>query len=265
MPELPEVVTVSRALKKKVIGQTIKDIDIFYHPMMNDEVKKTLIGQTILDVDTFGKYLIFHLSEDVLISHLRMEGKYYFPKNEVIGKHDHIIFHLNDIKLIYNDVRKFGTFDLRRKEDYLTTAPLKNLGKEPFNADVNAVYQLMKKRNVYVKTLLLDQTIMAGIGNIYANEILFLSKIHPMKKGINLTKSEVQRLIDSSIKVLSDSILKGGSSIHTFTANEVEGWYQLDLLVHTKEGMPCSVCGHEIKKEMLQGRSIYYCKVCQRR
>lgn len=265
MPELPEVVTVMRALKKKVVGQTIKDIDVFYNPMMADEIKQKLIGQTILNMDNFGKYLIFHLSDYVLISHLRMEGKYYFKENLTYGKHDHIIFHLDDHKLIYNDVRKFGTFDLRTHENYLTIPPLKNLGKEPFDADVDEVYRLMKKRNVYVKTLLLDQTIMSGIGNIYANEILFLSKIHPMKKGVNLTKKDVKKLIDSSIKVLNDSIEKGGSSIHTFTANEVEGWYQLELLVHTKEGVPCKVCGNEIKREMLQGRSIYYCPVCQRR
>ncbi|MDD2575520.1 MAG: hypothetical protein PHD47_03510 [Acholeplasmataceae bacterium] len=188
MPELPEVVTVKNFLKTAVEGRKIEKVQVNYSKMMSALLKESLTGQYIHEVSSKGKYIIFHLDNFDLISHLRMEGKYYIPKSEEINKHDHVIFYFKDFQLRYNDARKFGTFDLKYKKDTYTTKPLSLLADEPFGIDPNTFYQVIHKSSRKIKTLLLDQTIIAGIGNIYANEILFLSKINPHRMGNQIKK-----------------------------------------------------------------------------
>lgn len=264
MPELPEIRVVSKFLTTYVKGLTIKNIIIKYDKMMNQDVKNKLIGQTIIDIKTHGKYIIFELNDYNLISHLRMEGKYYIRSNDNYNKHDHIIFDLDDKTLVYNDVRKFGTFDLRKKEETYTTKPLNKLADEPFTINVKKFYNDIKKRNTAIKTILLNQEVIAGIGNIYADEILFLSKINPFTKGVNITLQQAQKIIKYSIDVLNRAILKGGTTIYSFKSNDEVGYFALELLVHTKYNTPCSICGSLIEKSKINGRTSYYCKVCQR-
>lgn len=264
MPELPEIRVVSKFLNASVKGLTIKDIDIRYDKMMNNEVKEKLINQKINNIKTHGKYIIFELTDYNLISHLRMEGKYYIRTSLGLNKHDHIIFYLDNKILVYNDVRKFGTFDLRKKEETYKTKPLNKLAKEPFDIDVFEFHASLIKRNSPIKTLLLNQEIIAGIGNIYADEILFLAKISPFKRGSEITFKQAKKLVECSIDVLNRAIIKGGTTIYTFKSNDEVGYFALELLVHTKYNEPCSVCNNLIKKSKINGRTSYYCSVCQR-
>jgi formamidopyrimidine-DNA glycosylase len=264
MPELPEVVTVKNFLKTAVEGRKIERVQVNYSKMMSTLLKNSLTGQYILNISSKGKYIIFHLDDFDLISHLRMEGKYYIPKTEKINKHDHVIFYFKDFQLRYNDTRKFGTFDLKYKKDTYTTKPLSLLADEPFDIDPNTFYQAIHKSSRKIKTILLDQTIISGIGNIYANEILFLSKINPNRLGNQIKKGESSKLIKHSIKVLNEAIMQGGTTLHTFTNNGEVGYFAQSLLVHGKALKPCPICGTKIIKEKINGRMSYYCPVCQK-
>jgi formamidopyrimidine-DNA glycosylase len=263
MPELPEVRTVVKFLNT-LKGNHIRKIESYLPKMFSSELVDKVTNEKINEVTALGKYIIFHLDNYNLISHLRMEGKYFYKDYYEKTKHDHVIFTLDKGYLYYNDVRKFGTFDLKNKEETFTTPPLSNLGKEPFTITVEELNQKLKKSSRAIKTLLLDQSIMTGIGNIYADEILFLSKINPKTRGLDITISQIKELIKNSIKVLNEAIKEGGTTIHTFSTNEGQGWFQLKLNVHTKAGKPCKICNTIIKKEKINGRMSYYCETCQR-
>lgn len=264
MPELPEVRVVSKFLNKEVKGHKILDIDILYSRMMDDSMKEKLINQKINNIKTHGKYIIFELSNYDLISHLRMEGKYYIRSHNNANKHDHIIFYLDGKILVYNDVRKFGTFDLRKKEETFNVLPLSKIAQEPFDIDVNEFYKNIKKRRSPLKTILLNQEVIAGIGNIYADEILFLSKLHPLKKGETITKNQAKDLVLNSIDVLSRAILLGGTTIYSFKSDGDVGYFAQELKVHNRYKEKCFTCQTEIDKLKIGGRTSYFCKKCQR-
>ena len=269
MPELPEVETVKNELKKKLLKKRINDIKVFYDGIIATDLKcfkKNIIGQTILDIKRRGKFLIFELTDYCLVSHLRMEGKYFIKNlNEEFSKHDHIIFYFDDFTLRYNDTRKFGKMYLVTKDKLYTLTPLSKLGLEPWDNNLTDSYLKDKfNTNISIKTLLLDQSIISGIGNIYADEILFLSKINPLKKGKDLKKKELDNIIINTRIVLEQGIKNKGTTIHSFSSLGETGHNQDSLLVHTKEGFPCSTCGAIIKKTRVNGRGTYYCPKCQR-
>ncbi len=265
MPELPEVRVVSKFLRNELIGKTITHIDVYYDKMMNETVKEKLIGQTVNKLKTLGKYIVFELTDYDLISHLRMEGKYYQPTTQARSKHDHVVFFFNDLEIRYHDTRKFGTFDLRNKDETYVVPPLSKLGKEPFDLDPLDFYKSLKNRHSPIKSLLLNQHLIAGIGNIYADEILFLAKIHPLKKGNKITKQNSKDIINSSIDVLTRAIDKGGTTLHSFKNNGEVGWFSQELNVHLQEHKPCKICGNPIQRIKVGGRSTYFCKTCQRK
>lgn len=268
MPELPEVETVRRTLKNFICNKKIVDVEIRYDRIIDgskEDFTNALIGKTMLDIDRVGKYLIFILEDVAFISHLRMEGKYNIVEATVpYTKHEHIIFVLdNGMHLRYHDTRKFGRMELVDKNKYKEILPLSKLGPEPFVATVEQVYPKIHKSSLPIKTLLLDQSIMTGIGNIYANEICFQMKINPYTPGNKITKKRVQELIEVSKVILDKAIDQGGTTIHSFDANGIHGLFQVQLAVHLQK--ECSVCGGKITKEMIHGRGTYYCKTCQRR
>lgn len=270
MPELPEVETVRNQLKKIILNKKIINIDLLYEKIFNGEVndlKDALINNEIIDIERYGKFLVFILKNKYnLISHLRMEGKYHIRNNQdEIDKHEHVIFYFDDLtNLRYHDTRKFGRMDLRTKDEYLKVPPLSNLGKEPKELNYKDFYNILKKKNVAIKTALLDQSIIAGIGNIYADEILFLSKIHPTRRTNEISEVEAKNLIENSIKVLNKAIKLGGTTIHSFSATEVDGLFQNELLVHTKENEQCVKCNTTIIKTRVSGRGTYICENCQK-
>lgn len=267
MPELPEVETVRRTLKNFIIGKEIRSIRVHYDKIVVGDTNNfvsSLTGQTIRDIDRVGKYLIFILDRDAFISHLRMEGKYNIvDAAKPLNKHEHLSFVFTDgSELRYQDTRKFGRLELVNKDTYRQDLPLCKLGPEPWDADPQAIYTKIHKSNLPIKTLLLDQRIITGIGNIYANEICFTMKIDPRTPGKRVSKKRVAELIAVSQEILEQAIAQGGTTIHSFDANGITGLFQMQLQVHTQK--VCPVCNGAITKEMVRGRGTYYCKTCQK-
>ena len=268
MPELPEVETVRQTLKNFILGKKIVNISIYYDKIITGDSKAfidTIKGQTIRDIDRKGKYLIFILDTVAMISHLRMEGKYNIVgKGTLVNKHEHIGFRFDDgAELRYQDTRKFGRLQLTDKDNYVKLLPLSKLGPEPWAARVEDIYAKLHKRSLPIKTLLLDQSIMAGIGNIYANEICFQAKINPKTAGNAISKKRVAEIIEISKEILEEAIKRGGTTIHSFDSNGVTGLFQLELNVHMQT--KCNHCQGEIIKEAVNGRGTYYCQSCQKK
>lgn len=272
MPEIVEVRTVKDALKKRILNRKIIDIKYRYDGIIKSdkkEFKNVLIGSTFKDIRSIGKWLIFDLGEYSFLSHLRMEGKYYIkPTSEEYEKHEHIIFNLdNNYDLRYKDVRKFGVMILVKTKDIYLLEEIKKLGIEPDNDSLTKeyIYDKIKKSNKPIKELLLDQTIINGLGNIYVDEVLFESKINPTRIGSSITLEECDKIRKSSFKIIKKATKEGGTTIRSYTSSlGVIGNYQNYLKVHTKENNNCPNCNTLIKKIRVGGRGTYYCPKCQK-
>lgn len=270
MPELPEVETVKETLKKQILRKKIKRIKIYYDGIIAtniEDFKKKIVNQEFIDITRRGKYLIFELKDYYLVSHLRMEGKFFVKNNkDKILKHEHVIFDLDDISLRYHDTRKFGKMFLVDKDKLFVDTPLSHIGLEPWDESLTISYLKEKyNQNKAIKTLLLDQNILTGIGNIYADEILFMSKINPYKKGKMLSDDDIQNIINNTRKVLSAAIKMGGTTIRSYTSSlGVTGHFQGELLVHNRDGEVCKNCKTIIIKTKINGRGTYYCPSCQK-
>ncbi|HLQ83581.1 MAG TPA: DNA-formamidopyrimidine glycosylase [Pseudogracilibacillus sp.] len=274
MPELPEVETIRKTLKKLVLNKKITDIEVYWgkiikHPDDIEHFKHIVINQTIHDVKRKGKFLIFELDTDMLVSHLRMEGKYSVSQTGLPrDKHTHVIFNFTDgTSLNYNDVRKFGTMHVFSKADYLAVKPLNQLGPDPFEEDYNLKYlkEKLLKTTRYIKFALLDQTIIAGLGNIYVDEVLFKAGIHPEKRANTLNTTQIEAIFNNSYEVLNEAVKQGGTTIRSYVNGDGEmGLFQQELFVYGKEGQPCKNCGDTIEKFKLSGRGTHICPTCQR-
>ena len=268
MPELPEVETVKNTLKRQVVGKKIISVYVLYNMIDKPDIetfKKLVKNQTIIDIKRRGKFLMFELNDYYLLSHLRMEGKYFIDGDVTI--HDHVIFHFDDGILKYNDTRKFGRMYLIEKDKVYTEKPLALLGLEPWDSNLTSDYLLSKYKNkrLPIKSILLDQSIIVGIGNIYADEILFKSRINPLKKGCDITAQECDNIIKYTKEILSSAIKLGGTTIKSYESSRgVHGKFQNNLLVHNHEGDKCPNCKSIIIKIKVNGRGTYYCKECQR-
>ena len=273
MPELPEVETFRRGLEKLILGKKISNIEIRYPKMIKTDLnqfQKELPGQVIQSMGRRGKHLLFNLRDKVLISHLRMEGKYFYYPDEIPErKHAHILVHFEDgTTLVYEDVRKFGTMELLAPELLDSYFISKKLGPEPTDQDFDlGRFKLaLKKSKKSIKSHLLDQTLVAGLGNIYVDEVLWRAKVHPSRHSNTLTAAEVTAIHDQTIAVLSQAVEKGGSTIRTYTnAFGEDGTMQDFHQVYDKAGQACSRCGSTIEKIQLGGRGTYFCPKCQRR
>ncbi len=273
MPELPEVETVKESLKLRLIGKRIKKVNILWDNIIaypsKEEFIKEITDKTIVDITRRGKFLMFDLDDYYLLSHLRMEGKYFFKDHdELIGKHEHVIFELDDsIDLRYMDTRKFGKMYLINKNDITSIGPIKDLGLEPWDDNLNSGYLISKYKgkNIPIKSVLLDQSIIVGIGNIYADEILFLCKINPLRRASSINEDEANDIIFYTKEVLERAIVKGGTTIRSYSSVDgVHGLFQHELLVHGKDNSFCPNCGSEILKIKVGGRGTYFCNSCQK-
>jgi len=273
MPELPEVETVRRTLETLIVGKTIRDIDVFYERIIRGSTVTDFIskleGQTLSSIDRYGKYLIFIFGELTILSHLRMEGKYFIKNlDEPKEKHEHIIFYFTDgSTLRYHDTRKFGTMDLILTKDIFTNSPIIKQGYEPFNEKLTGTHlrSLLKNRKTAIKSALLDQTVMSGLGNIYVDEVLFLSKLDPERQANTLTLKQYKDVVTNAKKVLTKAVELGGTTIRSYTSSlGVTGRFQNELLVHMKEKEPCIICLKPITKIKVNGRGTYYCTNCQK-
>lgn len=269
MPELAEVEVVRDILNNNLSGLTIVDMECFYKPIIENEYNcfyDSVINKKIENVSRLAKYLIFNLDKGHLISHLRMEGKYfYLPKEEINNKHIHVVFYLsNGYMLCYQDVRKFGRI-LYLEEDIYNKEPLCNIGVEAnsLEYDVDFIYNKLQNKKIPIKTALLDQGIISGLGNIYVDEVLFASKINPNRSAFSITKEEICAIMSFSRVILNKAIECKGTTIRSYTSSlGVIGGYQEFLKVHTKE--VCPDCRRALCKIKIGGRTSYYCDDCQK-
>lgn len=268
MPELPEVETVVRTLEKQIPDEEILSVNVRYAKMIEgdpDDFASKLAHEHFRLFERRGKYLIFRMDHVTLVVHLRMEGKFYImDDSEPVNRHMHVIFQLhNNKQLRYQDTRKFGRMCLLPL-DYDFTH-YKNLGPEPLSDAFNAAYmhEYIKKRKVPLKTLLLEQHFTAGIGNIYADEILAASHLRPGRSCGRITRKDEENIVNNTKLILSAAIAAGGTTIRSYTSSlGVTGRFQLDCAVHAKK--TCAMCGSEIKVKTIGGRSSYYCPHCQK-
>ena len=270
MPELPEVETTVNSLNilknKKVINLDINTKKLRY-PIPLNALKK-IINSKIINLRRIAKYVIidFDKSKSVII-HLGMSGRLKILKNKVItGKHDHLVFTFTaNCKLIFNDPRKFGFIDIVKSDKINNIRYIKRLGLDALDEQLSVEYLYFKfhKSEVLVKQLLLNQYIVAGIGNIYASEILFDAKISPLTKGKDLNKYQLGTIILSIKKILKKAIRYGGSSINDYVSPDgTLGNFQKNFRVYGKEGRIIS--GHKIEKIVLYGRSTFFCPGIQK-
>lgn len=273
MPELPEVETVRRSLAPLIEGRTVESIKV-HHPNMVKDMPldafiRTVEGRRFTGIERRGKHLLFNLGDVWLLVHLRMEGKFLIkPADAVKEKHEHVRFILDDGQaLIYHDVRKFGTLRLRTPEALHAEKPLASLGPEPLEASFTAQNIEGKLGTARpIKAALLDQTTVSGIGNIYADEILFCARLHPAVPAHKVKRPTLNRIVRCARSIIGDAVEAGGTTIRTYrNALGIDGRFQLNLNVHTLEGAPCKVCGHPIRKTKVATRGTYYCPVCQKR
>ena len=270
MPELPEVRTVCRYLNRFVINKEIKSVDINLPKIIkNVEInffKKVVKGRKILKIFNVGKWILFDIGDDYkIVIHLRLEGKFRNVLEGFDRKHDLFIFNFKDnTKLYYNDTRQFGTFHLLKGE-YLNQDPLAKLAKEPQETDLNWLFEKLSKKRIAIKTALLDQTILVGLGNIYVNEVLWKEKINPEKPSNQVSKKQLAKVLKTAYEIMEKSFELGGSSINSYVAlNQQKGEFQNFLNVHTKYRKPCPRCKTIILKKQVNGRGTYYCPKCQK-
>ena len=273
MPEKPEVMTVVKSLTPLITNKTITGCSVYWDNIIayptTDEFKREIIGQKIQNITTRGKFIVCELTNYSLLIHLRMEGKFLFRKvGDPTSKHEHVELVLDkEISFRYHDVRKFGKMYLIPKEDTYLVKPLKDLGKEFYDdtLDGSYLYSKIHPLSLPIKTVLLNQNIICGIGNIYDDEILFLSQISPKRKACTITKKECDLIVSNTKKVLAEAVTLGGTTIKSFTSSEgVHGLFQNKLLVHGLAGKKCPCCESEIVKITLGGRGTYYCPKCQK-
>lgn len=273
MPEKPEVITVSNNLKEKIIGKTITDCYVYWDNIIAEPepkvFSKNIIGEVINNISTRGKFIVIELTKYCLLIHLRMEGKFLFrKKGDERGKHEHVEIILDDqISFRYHDVRKFGKMYLIKKDEVYKKPPLSLLGLEYDDNNLTSNYLLasFKEKKLPIKTVLLDQSIISGIGNIYDDEILFMSGINPLQSAGSLNKKNCDDIIRNTKAVLAKAIELGGTTIKSFTSSEgVHGKFQNELLVHGKSGEACPKCGTILSKIRVGGRGTTYCANCQK-
>ena len=272
MPEFPEVNVVIKKLELRTLSKTIKSVEVLRNQTIEGDVehfKNTLKGATIDSFEQVGKFIVFHLSnKHVVISHLRMEGKYFFKEeNAAIGKHDLIIFHFTDnTKLVYNDTRRFGRMSVESESNYKDVPPLCNVGPNPFEMkDASLLEKAFRNKSIAIKTALLDQSIMSGLGNIYTDEVLFITNTHPETPAKLVSRSKLEEILEASKKVLEAAMKAGGSTIHSFTSEEgIAGDFQVQLQVYGKKDGTCPKCGAKLRKIFVNGRGTTYCPKCQK-
>jgi len=280
MPELPEVETIRRDLQEKIKDKQIKDVivnisKIIKKPSLEEFIAK-VNDKKIKEIDRRGKYIIIHLdSRNKLIVHLGMTGLLIYPydnkiaEKEINPKHNHLVFTFTDnTQLVFNDVRRFGKVYLISNINEIET--LSKLGVEPledyFTEEV-FIQILNKKKNSKIKSFLMKQEFIVGLGNIYANEVLYRSNIHPLRPVSSLNKKEIENLYQQIKMVLGEAVKLRGSTVADEAYRDTDGEkgkFAKKLQVYARKGEPCIKCGHSIEVLRIEGRSSFICPQCQK-
>lgn len=270
MPELPEVETIVRTLAPAVIGRTIAGIELLYRPLVRTGRKALagLRGRRVLGVRRRGKLLLIECQGGrTLVFHLKMTGQFLFAgETDPRDKHTRLVVRFEDgtNELRFRDVRKFGFLLCLEGEPETASRELAGLGPEPLLVGQDEFARILKARKGRVKSVLLDQRRLAGIGNIYADEMLFDARIHPERPASSLTSTSIARLHDSMNKILRAAIASSGSTLRNYRdAEGNEGRFQDSHKVYDRTGEPCVRCGTPVRMKRIGGRSSHYCPRCQ--
>ena len=284
MPELPEVEITKKTLQKYVQDQYITDVKIKNYNLrykINKKFRKNVIKKKIKKITRRSKYLIFHLSDKTFfIIHLGMTGRIlvgknntlldtsFYSSNSSINKHNHLYFFFKKYVMIYNDTRRFGFIKFYTEQELLKSSHLIHLGVEPLSKNLNFSYfkERIKGFKKSIKNTLMDQSFICGLGNIYVNEALFISKISPGRMSFKVKNNEIILLIKSIKKILKKSIVFGGSTIKDFHNSEGKsGQFQNFFKVYGKEGQGCprSSCKGTIQRSVISSRATFFCTKCQ--
>ncbi|MEE9443899.1 MAG: bifunctional DNA-formamidopyrimidine glycosylase/DNA-(apurinic or apyrimidinic site) lyase [candidate division Zixibacteria bacterium] len=272
MPELPEVETVVRGLSKTIVGHQISKITIKNTARIfpgRAKFKARLSNTKIKSINRRAKNILINLSNDyTLWVHLKMTGYFYYrPASTPIDKHDHVVFDFtkNNYNLRFNDYRRFGYLKLFPTDEIYNQPGLADLGPEPLDLSAEDFLSMCQSRSRMIKPALLDQTFIAGIGNIYADESLYLSRIHPQRLTNSLSSKKLTELHGHIQSVLKQAIKLMGTSVDTFAGvNGQPGRYQKYLRAYGREDEPCFRCGRKIRREKIGSRSAHFCPSCQR-
>ena len=278
MPELPEVETIKRDLQKKIIGKKIKEVTIKVNKILQkpslEEFTAKIRGRVIKKIDRRGKYIIIYLdSEYKLIIHLGMTGILLYPFNQIknnliIPKHNHFVFSFTDNnQLIFNDIRRFGKVYLVK--DINESECINKLGVEPLdeNFSLAKFTQMIRNKKNKIKSLLMKQEFIAGLGNIYVNEVLYRAGIHPLSLASSLSEIQITKLFREIKDVLEEAINLRGSTVEDEAyrdTNGEKGKFSDRLQVYAQKGSSCFKCGHIIESVKIEGRSSFFCPRCQK-
>jgi formamidopyrimidine-DNA glycosylase len=268
MPELPEVETTVRGLERVLRGRRIERVEARRPDLrraLPQDLGQRLTGARVTDLGRRAKYGLIDTDRgDTLVFHLGMSGHWRIDPNE-IGKHDHFIIETDEgRRLTLNDARRFGSLDLVRTDELLEWPPFKALGPEPLDIDARELKRRLAGRTAPIKLLLLDQSIIAGLGNIYVCEALYRAGIHPSRAAGGISLERMKRLVPAIHDVLAEAIAAGGSTLKDFTSPDGElGYFPKSFAVYDREGHPCR-CGGTVKRIVQGGRSTFYCSKCQR-
>ncbi|SER40093.1 bifunctional DNA-formamidopyrimidine glycosylase/DNA-(apurinic or apyrimidinic site) lyase [Corynebacterium cystitidis] len=272
MPELPEVEVVRRGLDEHVRGLTFREIEVLHPRAVRDndvDLTDVLPGLTIDTVRRRGKYLWFELSDGyALVIHLRMSGQMLVGKHgEVTSPHLRIRADLGDRELCFVDQRTFGYWHYASLDDEGLPTTMAHIAPDPFDAsfDVIATARAMRSKNSAVKTVLLDQGIVSGIGSIYADEAMWAAGVKPTRKARGLRQKDAVRLLEESREVMARALAQGGTSFDSLyvNVNGASGYFSRSLNAYGQVDRPCARCGNPIKRTKVNGRSSYFCATCQ--
>lgn len=266
MPELPEVETIKRELERVILGKKIREVMINNPKVIREPKKEVFVKElknaTLKNISRRGKLLILELSSGkFLVIHLKLTGQLVYPGN---AKNSRISFKLSDGKLLdFNDQRLFG--ELRILDDWKSLRFVQELGPEPFDLSLAQFKERLAGKKTKIKPLLMDQTFISGVGNLYAAEVLFRAKIHPERKAVSLSEREKELLFGKLKDTLSKAIEHKGSSVDQYVQLSGEpGEYVKYHQVYDREGKPCFICKTPIKRMTLGGRGTYFCSQCQK-
>lgn len=271
MPELPEIETIRRGLEPHLLGRCFQSVEIRQPRLrwpVSEELAKRLPGAPIAGLKRRGKYLLLETESGTLIIHLGMSGSLRLVPCELpLRPHDHAAFTLDTgQRLIYHDPRRFGAL-VWTADPWAAHPLLRHLGVEPFDPLFTGglLYRISRGHRQTVKSLVMDQRIVVGIGNIYANEALFRAGIHPARQAGQITKMRYQKLVESIRHTLASAIDRGGTTLRDFSdITGQPGYFQLALQVYAREEQPCPLCATPIRRIVLGQRATYYCPRCQK-
>jgi len=269
MPELPEVETIVGDLRRDILGRKITGVRYLTRSVWRKKPPRAvlLLGARVNQISRRGKHILIHLSNEyTLVFHLKMTGRLtYENSSDPRRKHTHLILNLDKGQLRFNDIRRFGYIDLVGVGKLENLDYLEALGPDAMEISKDEFIRLLKSKKRIIKSLLVDQSVLAGLGNIYTDEALHLARIHPRRVSARLSVSKLARLHDAILETLRKALAARGSSVDNYVDGRgAKGSFQEQHLVYGREGKPCRTCGRPIRRLTIGSRSTHYCPECQR-